>query len=345
MKHRRVAVIGAGAIGASVAADIARSGRGVTVVDQWPAHVDAIRDRGLTVTIAGETTRVTMPALHLCELAQTRDKFDVAMIGVKSYDTRWTAELIKRYLQPDATVIGLQNSLCDDEIVAAVGLGRTLGCVVELAAEIVEPGVLVRHTPPGKTWFGIGPLEPSSKERVPEVAELLRLAARVSIVEDVASAKWTKLIANAIILGPAGALGLPIAQAFQVPGMRDIAAEIGKEAIAVAQACGYRVQPVFGLTADELSGEPAAVARKLVDTIIGHIGPSARSAVSQDHRKGRYSEVDDLNGLVAAFGERYQIATPHNKMIVELTRRIWLGETVPRAENLQLAQAILRGTD
>jgi len=341
MKRKRIAVIGAGAIGASVAAEISRSGLNVTVIDQWPEHVQAIRNKGLTVKMGEEVTRVHMPALHLCQLAETRDKFDIAMIGVKAYDTRWTAELIKSYLQPDALVVGLQNSLCDDEIAAAIGRNRTVGCVVELAAEIFDPGVLVRHTPPSKTWFGIGALDASQRDRLKEIAGLLGCGARVSILDNVTAAKWTKLIANAVILGPVGALGTPIARAFELPGMRSIAAEIGKEALAVAQACGYEVQPVFGLGLDELAGEPETVARKLVDTIIEHIGPSARSSVTQDHLKNRYSEVDMLNGLVARFGDLHGIATPYNKMIVELNHRIWHGQITPKEENLKMGNLLL----
>ncbi|MGI4812284.1 MAG: ketopantoate reductase family protein [Janthinobacterium lividum] len=336
MKAKKIAVLGSGAIGASAAACMAQAGLDVTLIDQWPAHVEAIRQNGLQVSVDGGTTRAAIPALHLCELAECRAQFDVVMIGVKAYDTRWTAELIKRHLAPDALVIGLQNSLCDEEIIAAVGRARVVGCVVELAAEVFEPGVLVRHTPPGKTWFGLGAYDAAVVPRLEEVAELLRLGARVSLLDDVNAGKWTKLIANAVILGPTALLGMQIKSAFELPGLRQAAAAIGTEAIAVAQACGQPIQAVFGLSAAELQGAPDVVARKLVDTIIDHIGPAARSAVYQDHLKGRYSEVDDVNGLVAAYGARHGIATPYNERVVALTGKIWSGELVPQPDNVHL---------
>ncbi len=40
LSHLKIAVIGSGAVGASVAADLLRAGLDVTVIDQWPAHVE-----------------------------------------------------------------------------------------------------------------------------------------------------------------------------------------------------------------------------------------------------------------------------------------------------------------
>ncbi len=38
---RKIAVLGAGAIGSSIAADLTQAGLDVTVIDQWPARKTA----------------------------------------------------------------------------------------------------------------------------------------------------------------------------------------------------------------------------------------------------------------------------------------------------------------
>ena len=43
MTEKRIAVLGAGAIGGSIAAFLARAGVEVTVIDIWPDNVEAIR--------------------------------------------------------------------------------------------------------------------------------------------------------------------------------------------------------------------------------------------------------------------------------------------------------------
>ena len=48
---KRIAVLGAGAIGSSVGADLTEAGEDVVLIDQWPAHVEAMRTEGLRVVM------------------------------------------------------------------------------------------------------------------------------------------------------------------------------------------------------------------------------------------------------------------------------------------------------
>lgn len=337
MNNKRIAVASAGAIGASLAADMALAGWNVTIIDTWPQHVEAVRRDGLTIKyIDGAVTNVKVNALHACDIATMRDSFDVVFICAKAYDTRWIAELIKPVLDDHTLVVGVQNSLCDEDIADIVGRPRTIGCVVELAAEVFDPGTIVRHTSSGNTWFGLGALDPATQSRVGEIEALMRTGARVSVMNNIQAAKWTKLIANAVILGPVGLVGTTIAEAFAMPEMRSLAAQIGSEAVAVAKSRGYEVQPVFGLQAEELQGPADVVSQKLVDTIVGHIGKAARSCVLQDHIKGRYSEVDQINGLIVAFGKESGVDAPYNQRVVDMTTRIFKGGLLPSPDNLSL---------
>jgi len=143
---RKIAVLGTGAIGSSVAADLTRAGHDVDLIDQWPAHVEAMKAHGLRVTMSDEDFRVPVRAYHLCELASRNCEFDIVMLAAKSYDTRWLVELIKPYLKADGVLIGLQNGMNDEAIASIVGGQRTLGCVVELSAEVFTPGLVQRNT-------------------------------------------------------------------------------------------------------------------------------------------------------------------------------------------------------
>ncbi len=62
------------------------------------------------------------------------------LLAVKSYDHRWLAEFIKPYLKPDGVLVGVMNGMNDDSLASIIGRSRTVGCVVELSAEIFTPG-------------------------------------------------------------------------------------------------------------------------------------------------------------------------------------------------------------
>ena len=85
----RIAVLGTGAIGSSLAADLSRAGRAPTLIDQWPDHVEAMRERGLTIAFRdADTFTVPVRAMHLCDLASARQRFDLVFLASKSNDTR-----------------------------------------------------------------------------------------------------------------------------------------------------------------------------------------------------------------------------------------------------------------
>ncbi|MBO22314.1 MAG: hypothetical protein CMM26_08095 [Rhodospirillaceae bacterium] len=46
---QRIAILGAGANGAAIGTDLTRAGLDVKLIDQWPAHVEAMRANGVTV--------------------------------------------------------------------------------------------------------------------------------------------------------------------------------------------------------------------------------------------------------------------------------------------------------
>jgi 2-dehydropantoate 2-reductase len=337
---QKIAVLGTGANGSCTAADLTRTGHDVTLIDQWPAHVEAMRAQGLRIVMPDEEVHVRVDAHHLCDLSALNRTFDVVLLMPKAYDTRWMAEFIKPYLASDGLAVGIQNAMTAEDIADVVGPSRTIGCVVELSSEIFTPGIVQRNTPPEGTWFGVGSLDPSMDPRIGEIETLLRNVGKVSLTRDILSAKWMKLVVNTMCLGPCAMLGLRIAEAAVLPGMREFMLRAGSEALDAGHHRGHRVEPIFGLTPDDVRATNQLL-EKLLDRITKDVGPRARDCVLQDHLKGRYSEVDMINGLVADESERRGRAAPVNAAVVEITRQIRAGTLKPDPSNLQLAQQML----
>lgn len=339
---KHIAVLGTGANGSCIAADLARNGHDVVLIDQWPAHVEAMRAHGLHVAMPDEEIHVPVAAYHLCDVCALTRIFDIVLLVAKAYDTRWMCEFIKPYLAKDGLLIGIQNGMMQDEIAAVVGPDRTLGCVVELSSELFTPGLVQRNTPPAKTWFGIGSLDPRTDGRIGEIEALLRDVGRVSVTSDIRAAKWMKLVVNTMCLGPFAMLGLRLSEAIDLPGMRELVLKVGTEALEAGQMLGHPIEPIFGLSPADVQGTNQLL-EKLLDKLSRDIGPRARDCVLQDHLKGRYSEVDLINGLVVAECERRGKRAPANAAIVEITRRIRNGTLKPDPSNLALARSLSAG--
>lgn len=340
MTEQRIAVLGSGANGASIGADLIRADLDVTLIEQWPAHVEAMRARGLTIEMPEETVHVRPNVLHLCEVAELKHRFDIVLLLMKAYDTRWATQLIAPYLAEDGVIAGVQNGMTALEIADVVGADRTVPTVIEISSTMHDPGLVHRHSGPSRSWFAVGSLDQDDRAGAQEgrVARILQHSGTVETVDDILATKWMKLVSNCTTLVTTAALGLPMIDALEAPGMREVMVRSGQEALDVGRALGHPILPIFGLRPEDVAA-PESVVDTLLDTLYrGFVLPNTTTTVLQDWTKGRHSEVDDLNGHVVAEGARLGVPTPMNAVVVELAHRIERGELTRTPANL----AILR---
>src|SRR5882672_3565488 len=162
---KRIAFVGAGALGGYVGGYFAQAGEDVTLIDPWPEHIETIRRQGLELTgLTPEEHLIvkTAKTMHLTELQglSKQKPIDIAFVSVKSYDTEWATMMIRPYLAPDGYVVSLQNCINEERIAGIVGWGRTLGCIAaRISVELFEPGKVRRQAPKGAashTVFRVG---------------------------------------------------------------------------------------------------------------------------------------------------------------------------------------------
>lgn len=338
--RERICVLGTGAIGSSVAADLTAAGHDVTMIDYWPAHIEAIRSEGLRINLPDRELHVTPPAIHLCDVASSNLALDVVLLASKSNDHRWLAEFIKPSLKPDGFIAGLQNGMNDDSIAEIIGRERVIGCVVELSAELFTPGIVRRNTPPEKTWFAVGELDGKESKRANRLAELLRSVGKVEISANIYGAKWSKLIANTMTMGPFGLLGLYNHEAPNLPGMFEISVRLGLESLKVGEALGYRIEPLFGLRPEDFAGSDEEKIILAMRTLLGHVS-RGRTAPIHDHLKGRHSEIRFISGVVSEQGRKLGIATPVNDAVVEIDWQINEGLRSMEPSNFELLKEMI----
>lgn len=338
---KKIAILGSGANGTAIGVDLIRAGLDVTLIDQWPAHVEALRAKGARIEMPDETIEQAVNAYHLCDVATFTEPFDIVLMLFKAYDTPWAARLIEPYLAADGMVVGVQNGMSYEAIAEAVGVERAMACVIEVASELHEPGIVKRSSPPdGGSWFAIGSADPATAGREPEIAEVLGHAGVVEISDDILAAKWMKLVSNAMTLATTALVGLPIDEAVALPGMREVMLKAGGEALAAGEVRGHPVVPIFGLKPEDMENTNQLL-ELLHEKLMSFTRPNTLTTVLMDHNKNRMSETNDVNGAVHDTLTGRGMTAPANAAIVEITERIRRGELEPAPEILNLLREMV----
>ncbi len=333
----RIGIVGAGAIGSVVGGLLTKAGHDVTLVDQWPEHVEAMKRHGLRLSgTCGEHT-IAVKALHIHEAQTISEPFDAVFIAVKSYDTEWATQLGVRYLGPPGVVVDFQNGLNDERVAAVAGRERTLGCVITIGAGMYEPGHAMR-TDRSSIGFRIGELNGSDSARARELVTIMTAVAPSQVTTNLGGERWSKLTVNCMVNPLAGLSGLGSAEVRSEPEPRRLCIQIGAEVIKVGRASGYEVEPIYGIAAQRLVD--AAEGRELPE-VEADVAASARHlsggrpSLLQDVLKGRRTEIDYLNGYVCEQGRKLGVKTPFNDAVVRLIHAHGVGQLTPDPKNLE----------
>ncbi len=333
----RIGIIGAGAIGSVVGGMLTRAGHDVTLIDQWPDHIEAIKRHGLRLSGTCGEHLVPVKAMHIHETQGLRDPFDVIFISVKSYDTEWATALATVYLrQPSGIVVDFQNGINDERVAAVAGRERTLGCVITISAGMYEPGHAIR-TDTGSIGFKIGEHDGKDTPRAQEIARIMNDVAVTKVTPNLWGERWSKLAVNCMVNPISGLSGFDSAEARtnQVP--RRIAVFTAAEVIQVGRARGFEVEPIYSIKTQRFVD---AVAGDGLAEVEADMSRDARSRVGgrpsmlQDVMKGRRTEINYLNGYVADQGRQVGVKTPINDKIVELVNAPGVGQLKPNPKNL-----------
>ena len=340
----RIGIIGAGAIGSVVGGLLTRAGRDVTLIDQWPEHVETMKRDGLRLSGTCGEHRIPVKALHIHEAQLIEEPFDAVFVAVKSYDTEWATALGCRYLrQPHGVVVDFQNGINDERVAAVAGRERTLGCVITIGAGMYEPGHAMR-TDSGTVGFKIGELDGRDTPRARDLVAVLDDVAPAKLTLNLWGERWSKLTVNCMANPLAGLSGLGSAEVRSEPGPRRIAIRIAAEVIRVGRACGHEVEPIFGIAAprfvDAAEGRGLAEVEAEMAASVKFLS-GGRPSLLQDVMRRRRTEVEFLNGYVAAQGRKVGVPTPFNDAIVELFRRHGVGTLTPDPKHLEPLTAML----
>ncbi len=323
MIDAEVLVVGGGAIGGITAAKLAGAVSRVVVLDADERHVARLRDPGLSFLEAGVENVVALDAVSTAQALDGR--FDLALVAVKAPHHRAALEPLVARGGVDAFV-SLGNGLIQDAMAQIVGPDRLLSCIVEWGATNGGPGRAIRDT---VAPMVVGELDGSERGRTILLARCLEAVGEVRLTHNLRGQIWSKLLVNTAFTGLSAVSGLRYGEVAEHPDGRAAAYAVWAEGVAVGEAEGLELEAVLGVEPHELvARDDAALARMMA--IAGNTKPS----MLQDLEQGRATEVDVVNGGVAARGRAHGIPTPFNDRVLELVHAMERAERVPAAAEL-----------
>ena len=342
---KRIAFVGAGALGGYVGGTLAHLGHDVTLIDPWPEHVETIRSRGLELDGMTPEERYTVKNLKILHLTEAQSlakrPVDVAMVAMKSYDTAWATHLIKPYLAPEGFVVSLQNCLNEETIAGVVGWGRTVGTIASMiSVDLYEPGRIRRTVAKGgdkHTVFRIGEPHGRVTPRVTELADWFRGIDSAKATANLWGERWTKLVQNGMGNGVTAATGLTSGDCLRNDTIRRFQVRLAGEAIRVGQALGFQLEKIRGLDPERIAraneGDAAAIT-EVEAAFVPKAGANPRGniqrpSMAQDIIKGRRTEIDAMNGYIAAKGAEIGVPAPSHAKLTEIVTRVERGEIKP----------------
>lgn len=299
-----VAVVGAGAMGCLFAARMAEAGARVTVIDIDPRRLDAICNEGITLTDDAGTRTIRIDAALASDFARPVDLLLLFTKGMHSAAAIASVGHLRRW-RPVA--LTLQNGIGNAELLAAAfGAERVLMGTALVPADLTGPCTVETH---GFASLQLGAFAgaSASAQMAERVGDLLhRSGFAVHLHPAIAVALWEKVAFNAALNATGMICELPNA-GLDNPAGRRIAAAVVDETVAVAAS--------RGLALDRQG-------------ILSHIDAALRehgahkASMLQDREAGRQSEIDTINGAIAAEGRRAGIATPVCDTLADLVRLV-----------------------
>ncbi|MFX1511894.1 MAG: ketopantoate reductase family protein [Promethearchaeota archaeon] len=307
VKDYKIAVVGAGPMGGILGAFLAQKNVDVTLVDIWKEHMDAIREKGLTIG-GVETLTSQFTTDHLItSISDLKDiKLDLVFIATKASVLEPVVNELKMVIPENTFVVSYQNGIGNEEFLAKVfGDERVFRVIINYAGNIIEPGKvdMTFFNPPNV----IGSVSPKNHVLAKSIAELMSETGLITeFQEDIKPAEWKKAILNAALGSLCAITRATMREAMDFPDTRAIVSDTLKEGLAVAEAIGITFEADF-------HDKCIAYLSKG-----GHHKPS--TLIDVENRK--QTEISFLNEKIAEIGKKHNVPVPVNQAITALVKII-----------------------
>ena len=289
----RVAILGAGGMGALFGSILQQGGLSVILIDSNREHVAAVRAKGLHIEGYGGERTLTIP---ITADAAEVDAAELILFQCKAHGSRAGARAVKHLTDAGALAVSLQNGLGNEQVIAAeVGADKVLGGLTTMAGQLLAPGRIRDFS---RTPSYIGELGGGLSERAERIAAALTAAGlETHACADIEAMIWRKLLGNIALSALSGATDLSSAELLRIPQLKAVSLQALDEALTVAASQGIALDRAEVLHGLEQISTP------------GGTGDN-KSSLCVDLLNRRPTEVGVIYDSVIAKGRAAGVATP-----------------------------------
>ena len=320
-----ITIYGAGAIGGVTGAALARAGHDVLLVDRAEDHVAAMNAHGLT--IESREGSVTVPVRAITPGALDHE-LGLVLLAVKSQDTSAALEVLTPRLAEAGAIVSLQNGLNEELIAEKIGAPRTVGCLVNWAADWVAPGRILHG---GHGALVLGELDGRMSDRVQGLAKLLAVVAPTEVTDNVLGYTWAKHVYGALLVATA----VVDAHVYEVversPAVQQMLVALVVENMRTAEAAGIRLEPFDEYAPADYRAAARgdlAARQRAMEIIARHYRQhtKTKTGIWRDLVvRRRKTEVGALLGATVAKARTLGLGMPLTERLIAMTEDLELG--------------------
>lgn len=320
----KICVFGAGAMGTSLGALLARAGEDPLLVTRDFSHVEALNSGGARIVCGTETNSV---AVRAALPERIDEKFDLVFLATRQRENAAVAAYLSGILAADGALVSVQNGLPERALGNVLGEDRVYGCTLSWGAEKVGNGRIVVTSGSGYR-FALGAL--GRGERLNEIAALLAKCGTVT-VGDLNEIRYAKLAVNASFSTLSAISGLTFGQIAKKHC--GLALAVMREVFALARAEGCRRLPLNG---HDLFRVFSGWKGGLLLPVAMRNYKNTRSGMLKAIERGQRCDVDHVAGAALARGAELGIGLPLLSRAVALVHEIENGLAELSPESLRL---------
>ncbi|MFM2308868.1 MAG: hypothetical protein RLY87_989 [Chloroflexota bacterium] len=299
----KIAVIGAGGVGAYLGAVLGRAGHPVALVARGD-HAHEMAVNGITVH-SPTGSWVARPAM-VTDDAATVGVADVVLICLKTYHLDACLQSLSHMIGPRTIFLTLQNGVdAYSKVAACVGAERTVPGLIYCELSVEAPGVIRSGIEPVRLTYGAIPPHPVTTTAQAFVQACTQAGIAATCVADGRMVVWSKAIFVAAMSAVTTVAGVPMGALQHNPEVAVMLTAALTEARTVAEAEGI----IF--TDDPVASALSTAAAMPAD---------ARSSMARDYVAGRPLELEALSGAIVLRGRALGVPTPVNQALYALLR-------------------------